>query len=43
VTLEAIKADPSLQEIALLRQSRLSVMPVDSTEAKTLRRLGGLA
>lgn len=43
VTLEAIKADPSLQDIALLRQSRLSVMPVGSTEAKTLRRLGGLA
>ena len=28
VTLEAIKADPSLQDIALLRQSRLSVMPL---------------
>jgi predicted RNA-binding protein with PUA-like domain len=43
VTLEAIKADPSLQDIALLRQSRLSVMPLGSTEAKTLRKLGGLA
>jgi predicted RNA-binding protein with PUA-like domain len=43
VTLEAIKADSSLRDIALLRQSRLSVMPVSSTEAKTLRKLGGLA
>jgi predicted RNA-binding protein with PUA-like domain len=43
VTLEGIKADPSLRDIALLRQSRLSVMPVSSTEAKTLRKLGGLA
>jgi predicted RNA-binding protein with PUA-like domain len=43
VTLEAIKADPLLRDIALLRQSRLSVMPVGSTEAKTLRKLGGLA
>jgi predicted RNA-binding protein with PUA-like domain len=43
VTLEAIKGDASLKDIALLRQSRLSVMPLSSTEAKTLRKLGGLA
>lgn len=43
VTLEAIKEHPSLKNIALLRQSRLSVMPLSSTEAKTLRKLGGLA
>ena len=28
VTLVAIKADPKLADIALVRQSRLSVMPV---------------
>ena len=43
VTLEAIKEHASLKDIALLRQSRLSVMPLSSTEAKTLRKLGGLA
>ena len=43
VTLEAIKGDASLKDIALLRQSRLSVMPLSSTEAKTLRKLGGLS
>ena len=42
VTLEQIKAEPSLREIALLRQSRLSVMPLTSAEADTLRRMGGL-
>ncbi len=42
VTLEQIKAEPSLREIALLRQSRLSVMPLSSAEADTLRRMGGL-
>ncbi len=43
VTLDQIKSEPSLRDIALLRQSRLSVMPLTATEAKTLRRLGGLA
>ena len=42
VTLEQIKAEPSLRGIALLRQSRLSVMPLSPAEADTLRRLGGL-
>ena len=42
VTLEQIQAEPSLREIALLRQSRLSVMPLTSAEADTLRRMGGL-
>ncbi len=42
VTLEQIKAEPSLREIALLRQSRLSVMPLTPAEADTLRRMGGL-
>lgn len=43
VTLEQIKTEPSLGEMALLRQSRLSVMPLTAPEAKTLRRLGGLS
>ena len=43
VTLEQIKSEPALQDIALLRQSRLSVMPVTAAEAKKLRQLGGLS
>ncbi len=43
VTLEEIKADPALRDIALLRQSRLSVMPLTSAEAEVLCKLGGLA
>lgn len=42
VTLEQIKAEPSLANIALLKQSRLSVMPLTAAEARTLRKLGGL-
>lgn len=42
VPLEQIKAEPSLRDIALLRQSRLSVMPLTAAEARTLRRLGGI-
>jgi predicted RNA-binding protein with PUA-like domain len=41
VTLEQIKAESGLRDIALLRQSRLSVMPVTADEAAILRRLGG--
>jgi predicted RNA-binding protein with PUA-like domain len=43
VTLDEIKATASLRDLALLRQSRLSVMPLTSAEARTLRQLGGLA
>ena len=43
VTLEQIKATPALRDIALLRQSRLSVMPLTAAEAKTLRQLGGIS
>lgn len=39
VTLEEIKAEPSLADIALLRQSRLSVMPLSATEFQTLTAL----
>ena len=42
VDLETIKAEKALKDIPLLRQSRLSVMPVSDAEAKILRRLGGL-
>lgn len=42
VTLEAIKSQLALRDIALLRQSRLSVMPLTPAEAKMLRKLGGL-
>ncbi|MBE2181130.1 MAG: EVE domain-containing protein [Chthoniobacterales bacterium] len=43
VTLARIKEEPALRGLALLRQGRLSVMPVTAGEAKTLRKLGGLA
>jgi len=42
VTLEAIKADPLLKEIALVRQSRLSVVSLTEKEADRLAKLGGL-
>ncbi len=42
VTLETIKSEPALRELPLLRQSRLSVMPVSAAEAKILCRLGGI-
>jgi predicted RNA-binding protein with PUA-like domain len=32
VTLKTIKTDPKLQDIALLKQSRLSVVPISETE-----------
>lgn len=42
VTLAAIKAESSLADIALIRQSRLSVMPLTAKEFATLRKMGGL-
>ena len=41
VTLEQIKAEPSLSEISLIRQSRLSVMPLRKAEFDKIVRLGG--
>lgn len=41
VTLDAIKADPRLSEIALLRQSRLSVMPLGAAEYRAIVGLAG--
>jgi predicted RNA-binding protein with PUA-like domain len=43
VTLAAIKADKRLAQLALVRQSRLSVMPVSAAEWAAIARLGGLA
>jgi len=42
VTLAEIKGVAALKDIALLRQSRLSVMPVSEAEATELLLLGGL-
>lgn len=41
VTLAAIKAEPALAELALVRQSRLSVMPVGAAHWAMLCRMGG--
>jgi len=41
VTLAAIKAEPALADLALVRQSRLSVMPVDPAHWAMLCRMGG--
>ena len=41
VTLEQIKADPQLRDIALVRQSRLSVMPLDGAAFERIVELGG--
>ena len=41
VTLAEIKADPRLQHLALVRQSRLSVMPVDAAAWRLICALGG--
>jgi predicted RNA-binding protein with PUA-like domain len=42
VTLAAIKANPRLKSLALLRQSRLSVSPVESGEWAILAGMAGL-
>jgi predicted RNA-binding protein with PUA-like domain len=41
VTLAAVKADPALAEMALVRYSRLSVGPVTAAEWKHVCKLGG--
>ena len=43
VTLQQIKRDERLDHLALVRQSRLSVMPVDATAWRLICRLGGVA
>lgn len=42
VTLATIKATVSLKDVPLIRQSRLSCMPITAAHFKTLRKLGGL-
>lgn len=41
VTLADIKAEPRLQEISLVKQSRLSVMPIDPAHWKIICKMGG--
>ena len=43
VTLAAIKAEPRLSELALVRQSRLSVAPVGAAHWELLCAMGGAA
>ena len=42
VTLEHIKATPKLAEMALLKQSRLSVQPVTAEQWKIICKMGGV-
>ena len=42
VTLADVKADKQLAEMALVKQSRLSVQPVSETEWKRVCKMGGL-
>jgi len=42
VTLEAIKARPELADMALIKNSRLSVQPVTAEEWRLVREMGGL-
>jgi predicted RNA-binding protein with PUA-like domain len=41
VTLAAIKAEPRLKDMALVKYSRLSVQPVTAEEWKIVRHMGG--
>jgi predicted RNA-binding protein with PUA-like domain len=43
VTLAQVKAEPRLQHLALVRQSRLSVMPVDEDAFRLLCAMGDVA
>ncbi len=42
VTLAEIKAEPALSELALVRQSRLSVVPITAAQWKVLCRMAGI-
>ena len=42
VTLEDVRNEPSLSELALVRQSRLSVMPVTASEWKQICKMAGI-
>ncbi len=43
VTLEMIKQEPRLADMAVLRNSRLSVQPVTEAQWQMIRQMGGLA
>lgn len=43
VSLAMIKAEPKLKDLALLRQSRLSVSPVDAASWKLICKMGGVS
>lgn len=42
VTLAEIKQEPALKELALVRQSRLSVVPVNKAEWKVMCKMAGI-
>ncbi len=42
VTLAEVKTDPRLSDMALIRQSRLSVMPVTDAQWRVITELGGV-
>ena len=42
VTLAQIKAEPKLQELLLVRHTRLSVMPIDAKSWKLICKMGGV-
>jgi len=42
VTLAQIKAEPKLAEMGLLRQSRLSVLPLSAKEFRLILKIGGV-
>lgn len=42
VPLAVVKSEAALRNLALVRQSRLSVMPVTAAEFKHLKKLGGI-
>jgi predicted RNA-binding protein with PUA-like domain len=42
VTLEAVKKNDALSHLSLIRQSRLSVMPIDSKSWKILNKMGNV-
>jgi predicted RNA-binding protein with PUA-like domain len=43
ISLEQIKTDPRLNHLALIRQSRLSVMPIDDAAWGLISTLGGIS
>jgi predicted RNA-binding protein with PUA-like domain len=43
VTLAQIKAEPKLQHLPLIKQSRLSVLPVDAASWKLICKMGGVS